>query len=164
MAGILNAIQTSASGLSVQRAKMNTIAKNIANAETSETKDGGPYRRESVVVTEQREKTRFGAQMQKAADKLARTNSRHIGGKIRVSGNSAEISKTDFKVKAAPKDSFKLLYDPNHPKADENGYVKVPDVEIINEMVDMIAASRAYEANTVAIASAKDMAKDALDI
>ena len=57
MAGILNAIQTSASGLSVQRAKMNTIAKNIANAETTETKEGGPYRRESVVVKEQREKT-----------------------------------------------------------------------------------------------------------
>ena len=164
MAGILNAIEISAAGLSVQRSKMNTIAQNIANAETTETKEGGPYRRQSVVVTEGKEKVNFGAMMKKAGNKLARTDSKHIQGSVRVSGNSAEISTTEHKVQSAPKDSFKLLYDPNHQQADEAGYVKVPDVEIINEMVDMMAASRAYEANTVAISAAKNMANEALNI
>ncbi len=164
MAGLLNAIEISAAGLSVQRSKMDTIAKNIANAETTETKEGGPYRRQRVVVSESKEKTSFNAIMEKAGSKLARTNSRHIQGRVRVSGNSAELSKAEFKVEEAPKDSFKLLYDPGHPQADEAGYVKVPDVEIINEMVDMMAASRAYEANTVAISAAKNMANEALDI
>lgn len=164
MAGILNAIEISAAGLSVQRSKMNTIAQNIANAETTETKEGGPYRRQRVVVSERREKTSFNTLMEKAGNKLSRTNSKHIQGNVRVSGNSAEISNTEFKVESAPKDSFKLLYDPGHPQADEDGYVKVPDVEIINEMVDMMAASRAYEANTVAISAAKNMANEALDI
>jgi flagellar basal-body rod protein FlgC len=63
-----------------------------------------------------------------------------------------------------PASKFRLVYDPGHPDADEQGYVKVPDIEIVNEMVDMIAASRAYEANTTAILSAKEMAKNALEI
>lgn len=164
MAGILNAIEISAAGLSVQRSKMNTIAQNIANAETTQTKEGGPYRRQSVVISESKERVNFGAMMQKAGNKLARTNSKHIQGNVRVNGTSAEVSTTECKVQSAPKDSFKMLYDPNHPQADESGYVKVPDVEIINEMVDMMAASRGYEANTVAISAAKNMANEALDI
>jgi len=63
-----------------------------------------------------------------------------------------------------PESHFKLVHDPTHPNADENGYVRMPDVDIVEEMVDMIAASRAYEANTVAISAAKKMARDALDI
>jgi len=164
MAGILNSIEISAGGLSVQRTKMNTIAQNIANAETTETKEGGPYRRQRVVVSENKEKVNFNAYMQEAGSKLARTDSRHIQGTIRVNNNTSEVANAECKIVTAPKDSFKLIYDPTHPQADASGYVKVPDVEIINEMVDMMAASRAYEANTVAISASKNMAKQALDI
>lgn len=164
MAGILNAIKVSAAGLSVQRAKMNAVAENIANAETTKTKEGGPYRRQSVVVSENREKLRFSTLMQKAGSKLLRTNSKHMTGAGQTASGSMEISKAQWKTERVAKDAFKLIYEPSHPHADEEGYVKMPDVEIITEMVDMMAASRAYEANTVAISAAKNMASEALDI
>ena len=63
-----------------------------------------------------------------------------------------------------PDSDFRLVYDPTHPDADDEGFVKMPDVDIVHEMVDMMAASRAYEANTNVIAAAKQMANDALDI
>ncbi len=164
MSGILNAIKVSAAGLSVQRAKMNAVAENIANAETTKTKAGGPYRRQSVVVSESREKLKFSTLMQKAGSKLRRTNSKHMTGVGQTASGSMEVSRAQWKTERAGKDAFKLVYEPNHPHADENGYVKMPDVEIITEMVDMMAASRAYEANTVAISAAKNMASEALDI
>ena len=164
MSGILNAIKVSAAGLSVQRAKMNAVAENIANAETTKTKEGGPYRRQSVVVIENREKLKFSTLMQKAGSKLRRTNSKHMTGAGQTASGSMEISKAQWKTERADKDAFKLIYEPSHPHADEEGYVKMPDVEIITEMVDMMAASRAYEANTVAISAAKNMASEALDI
>ena len=164
MAGILNAIKVSAAGLSVQRAKMNAVAENIANAETTKTKEGGPYRRQTVVVSESREKISFSALMQKAGRKLLRTNSMHMAGVDKAVSGSTEISKANWKTERASKDAYKLIYEPNHPHADEDGYVKMPDVEIITEMVDMMAASRGYEANTVAISAAKNMASEALDI
>ncbi len=164
MGGILNAIKGSAAGLSVQRAKMNAVADNIANAETTRTKAGGPYRRQSVIVSENREKLRFSTLMQKAGNKLLRTNSKHMTGTGQTASGSMEISKAQWKTERAANDAFKLIYEPNHPHADEDGYVKMPDVEIITEMVDMMAASRGYEANTVAISAAKNMASEALDI
>jgi flagellar basal-body rod protein FlgC len=69
-----------------------------------------------------------------------------------------------MKTVTDPASSYRLVHDPSHPQADAEGYVKMPDVEIVTEMVDMMAASRAYEANTVAISTAKQMAKDALEI
>jgi flagellar basal-body rod protein FlgC len=96
--------------------------------------------------------------------KLARTNPGHRPGKTLAVNSKVEMPTVDMKEVEDPASSFKLVYDPSHPDADEEGYVKMPDIEIINEMVDMMSASRAYEANTVAIASAKKMAKDALDI
>ena len=164
MSGILNAIKVSAAGLSVQRAKMNAVAENIANAETTKTKAGGPYRRQSIVVSENREKLRFSTLMQAAGSKLRRTNSKHMTGVGQTASGSMEISKAQWKTERASSDAFKLIYEPNHPHADEDGYVKMPDVEIITEMVDMMVASRAYEANTVAISAAKNMASEALDI
>ncbi len=164
MGGILNAIEISSQGLSVQRAKMNTVAKNIANAETTETKDGGPYRRERVIVREAEVKNSFDSFMKKAGSRLARTNSRHITGRGSVHGIKLSIPTVESEVHVDKDFGFKIVHDPSHPSADENGYVKMPDIEIITEMVDMMAATRAYEANTVAISSAKKMAKDALDI
>ena len=164
MAGILNAIKVSAAGLSVQRAKMNAVAENIANAETTKTRAGGPYRRQAVVVSENRQKQKFSTLMQEAGSKLTRTNTKHMTSAGKTAGGSIEISKVQWKTEQAASDAFKLIYEPSHPHADEDGYVKMPDVEIITEMVDMMAASRTYEANTVAISAAKNMASEALDI
>jgi len=164
MGGILSAIEISSRGLSVQRAKMNTVAQNIANAETTETDEGGPYRRKRVVVNEEKIEGSFNSMIREAGLRLARTNQQHIGSRLHRARKNVEYSSVTGKEITDPDSSFRLVYDPSHPKADEEGYVKMPDIEIVNEMVDMIAASRAYEANTVAISTAKKMAKDALDI
>ena len=164
MADILSAMEISSRGLSVQRAKMNAVAQNIANAETTETEDGGPYRRKRVVVSEDKIKGTFNSMVTEAGLRLSRTNQRHLGGKARRTGETIELSAVTGREVSDTDSSFRLVYDPSHPMADEEGYVKMPDIEIVNEMVDMMAASRAYEANTVAISAAKKMAKDALDI
>jgi flagellar basal-body rod protein FlgC len=164
MAGILNAIDLSSRGMSVQRAKMNVVAQNIANAETTETAEGGPYRRKHVVVQEQATEASFKDQLRSARGRLYQTHAGHMGARGISTGRSVEVSSTEFEEVQSPRDSFKLVYDPGHPNADEDGYVKMPDVEVVTEMVDMIAASRGYEANAAAIATAKTMAKNALDI
>ena len=164
MAGLLSAIKISSQGLSVQRAKMNTTAENIANAETTKTKEGGPYRRKRVTVEETKEPANFGTVMKQAGQKLHKTNSKHLSGHSIKMKNSIDIPNVSEKEIVDPASNFRLVHDPSHPDADEQGYVKMPDIEIVNEMVDMMAASRAYEANTVAISTAKQMAQDALDI
>jgi flagellar basal-body rod protein FlgC len=94
---------------------------------------------------------------------LARTHPEHKLGKVTKVREDSELASVDGQ-ETRQKDSFKLIFDPTHPEADEEGYVKLPDIDIITEMVDMMVASRAYEANTTAIASSKKMVKDALDI
>lgn len=164
MSGLFSSIETSATGLTLQRKKMNVVAQNIANAETTRTDMGGPYRRKRVTVEAAEENIPFKNMVTQAATTLARTNEKHIAGNLRYKGDEVEISKAEGTEIEDPASSFKQVYDPGNPDADADGFVKMPDVEIINEMVDMMAASRAYEANTTAILSAKEMAKNALDI
>lgn len=164
MSGIFRAIDVSATGLSLQRRKMDVVAENIANAETTRTNKGGPYRRKRIIVAENRETVPFKAEMARAKTGLRRTNAGHMIGKSRISINEINVSKVDSKEIQDPASSYRLVHDPSHPDANEEGFVQMPDIEIINEMVDMMAASRAYEANTLAISSAKEMARNALDI
>ena len=164
MAGILGAIKISSQGLSVQRAKMNATAENIANAETTQTKEGGPYRRKRIIVEETNESASFSTAMKRAGQKLNRTNNKHISGHSIKMKNNINIPNVSSEQIVDPASNYRLVHDPSHPDADDQGYIKMPDVEIVNEMVDMMAASRAYEANTVAISTAKQMAQDALEI
>ena len=164
MAGVLQAIDLSSRGLTVQRRRMNVVAENIANAETTQTTEGGPYRRKRVIVKETKEPGTFDSYLKKAQTPLARTNPAHRTG-MQVDIRQRDLmSSVDAKEVQDPESSVKLVYDPGNPEADENGYVKMPDVEIITEMVDMMASSRAYEANTAAIQSSKAMVKNTLDI
>ncbi len=164
MSGLLNAIDVSSRGLSIQRSKMNIVAENIANAETTETEKGGPYRRQHIAVSEDKVSTSFNSQLKHAGLKLKQTSSGHIPSRTQAMRGNAEISDVNMKIVEDGADSFKLVYDPSHPDADADGYVKYPDIEVVTEMVDMMAASRAYEANTVAISTAKKMVEQALDI
>ena len=164
MAGLLNAIEISSQGLQVQRRRMNAVAQNIANAETTRTADGGPYRRKRVVVDEQKVKGTFNSMLGKAGMRLAKTNSRHISGKQISTSERVELPSVSAKEVVDPESRHRLEFDPSHPDADADGYVRMPDIDVVTEMVDMMAATRAYEANTVAISAAKKMAKDALEI
>ncbi len=164
MAGILNAIQISSQGLSVQRTKMNTVAQNMANAETTKTPEGGPYKRRRIAVSAVKADESFSTHLKSAKGSLATTHAGHRSGRNMTISAKSSLSSVEA-VESIDKDAEpRIVYDPTHPHADDVGYVEMPDVNVLNEMVDMMAASRSYEANTVAIATAKSMAEDALEI
>lgn len=164
MEGIFSSIEISGSGMSVQRRKMNIVSENIANVETTKTQDGGPYRRKRLEISAADEKLPFNTVLKKSFADLSRTNDKHFPSSPIGSRMYGDVSVTDAEEQEAGRDAYKLVYDPSHPDANEEGYVKMPDIELINEMVDMISANRAYEANAMAISSSKEMVKDALNI
>ncbi len=134
--GKISAFDVSAAGLLAQRVRMDAIANNIANAETTRTPEGGPYRRQQAVFSLPMEQFGFG--------------------EAEMVGPVAAIEMED----GPPK----MIQDPGHPDADANGFVAMPNVNVVEEMVDMISATRAYEANLAAINAAKAMASAALEI
>jgi flagellar basal-body rod protein FlgC len=156
-------LNISAHGLSAQRKKMNAIASNIANAETTRTEEGGPYARKIVMMSEKAADS-FSGLLNTETYQLHTTNSGHIGfSEVGVSGTDVQTTgvSADEEIDQTP---FKMVYDPSHPDADDGGYVQMPNVNVVNEMVDMISATRSYEANVTAINAAKSMAKDSLEI
>lgn len=159
---LFTATQLSASGLSAQRKRMNVIAENLANAETTRTAEGGPYRRKKVALEhDQKFAMELNAQTRTTSE-LRRTETGHLPG-----GESANIESRFGGVKANVTEAatpFREVYDPAHPDADENGMVTLPNVDIVEEMTELIAASRAYEANVTAFNATKGMMKKALEL
>ena len=150
----------SASGLAVQRKKMNLIAENIANAQTTKTSETGEvYKKKYLSVS----------QDVSSLEKMNVKNDLKMKGSNQFHISSNEIANADSKNELVTKEEEdqkegELVYMPGHPDADEQGYVMMPNVNIITEMVDMISASRSFEANIMALNSSKQMAKDALEI
>lgn len=165
--GMFSAIKISGSGLRGQRTKMDVVARNLANAETTRTADGTPYRRQRAIFKQMlgdRIRRHQGSMGRNPAEDMVRTDPRHmVPPSTRPGANTPDgVSST---VGVAPDSSeFRVVYDPGHPDADADGYVLMPNVNPISEMVDMITASRAYEANVSAVQAAKDMFNDALKI
>jgi flagellar basal-body rod protein FlgC len=147
--GMFDALDVSATGLTAERLRMDVTAENLANAQTTRGADGQPYRRKEVVLSEI-SSGGFGSQLAKA-----------IGA-----GASAGASAGGVEVTAITQDQTpgKLVYDPGHPDADAKGYVRMPNVDTVAEMVDLISASRAYEANVTAMNAAKGMFSKTLDL
>ncbi len=140
--GIFSSINISASALTAEQLRTDIIAENIANAHVTRTPGGTPYRRKMPV---------FRAQNIKGFDYFM---------------NGAERNVKGVEVAAVVEDpsDFKKVYNPTHPDADKEGYVNMPNVEVINEMINLISASRAYEANITAINTSKQMAVKAIGI
>ncbi len=164
MSGIFKSLEISSMGMTVQRQKMDAVSQNIANIDTSRTADGGPYKRKRVIVSEATGATKFQAVMKQAHGKLNTTHANHISGKTARNSFGAELPTVEGREISDPEASSKIIYDPSHPEANAEGYVEMPDIEIINEMVDMISANRAYEANIAAVSSAKRMINEAMEI
>lgn len=141
---LFDAIDTAASGLSAERLRMDVTAENLANAQTTRGADGQPYRRKVVVLQEAAGPT-FGSTL---ASAMGRGST--IGVKV------AQIAQD-----ATPN---RLVYDPGHPDADKRGYVSMPNVQPVTEMVDLISASRGYEANVTVMQTAKQMFTKTLDL
>ncbi|MBO8141911.1 MAG: flagellar basal body rod protein FlgC [Firmicutes bacterium] len=135
---MLHAFSISASGMTAERVRMDTIANNLANANTTRTPEGGPYRRQVPV---------FAAREWPSWQRMG-----FAGAGVRV-----------VAIREDP-GPFRLVYDPHHPDAGPDGYVRMPNVDVVREMVDLISATRAYEANVSAFNAAKTMAMRALDI
>ena len=162
--GLFSSIKISASGLRGQRTKMDVVARNLANAETTKTADGTPYRRQRAVFEQVLgEKVSANAMNSGVDDRLSRTHPAHMS--VTIGSDTESSGGIESQVSVTPDSSeFRVVYDPGHPDADEGGYVLMPNVNPISEMVDMITASRAYEANVSAVQTAKDMFNDALKI
>ena len=141
MLGVYSAMEVSASGLSAERTRMNTIASNLANSHTTRTASGGAYKRIDPV---------FEAAL------IDRTHA----------SSQASGAVSTVKVARIVEDSRpgQMVYEPGHPDANKQGYVEYPNVNVVEEMVNMLQASRAYEAGVTSIESVKGMAKAAIDI
>jgi len=163
--GDFRTLSVAADGLSAQRHKMNVVSQNIANAETTRTPQGGPYRRQRVVLTAPRQSATFSAQLQTAHLQMRRTHDEH---RLPSASSPAALPKPGQFViateKSDPGDQPRMVYDPSHPDANADGYVEMPNIEIVTEMVDLMTAQRAYEANITAVESVKQMVDKALDI
>ncbi|MBR1892671.1 MAG: flagellar basal body rod protein FlgC [Lachnospiraceae bacterium] len=148
--GMFDSFHINASGLTAERFRMDVISQNVANADTTRTDDGTPYRRKVVTFVEKNDPhASFSAYLASNQSKYNRTGM--LGVKV---GGVYEDNTQDFK----------LVYDPSHPDANENGYVEYPNVNIIQEMTNLIDASRAYEANATAFNTSKSIATMGLQI
>jgi flagellar basal-body rod protein FlgC len=142
---LLRTLDLAATGMTAQRTRMNVAAMNIANKSTTRTEEGGPYRRRDVVLEAAPRDDRFGEKLVDA-----------MGDEPAVGVRVAEIAES--------KDDPMLVYDPGHPDADPNGYVAMPNVSGIKEMVNLLGAARAYEAGTTVMQTVRTMAEQALRI
>ncbi|MDM8534706.1 flagellar basal body rod protein FlgC [Clostridiaceae bacterium HSG29] len=142
--GLFNSINISATGLTAERLRMDIISENIANAETTRTASGGPYRRK-IPIYKELESNNFESVFNGALNN-------NSGEGVEVAGIKEDMT------------PFIKKYDPNHPDANEEGYVLLPNVNIVTEMINMVSASKAYEANVTAVNSTKSMMMKALEI
>ena len=161
--GIFDSFDISASGMSAEQYRMDIISQNMANAHTTRTEDGTPYVRK--VVTFQ-EKTNTKERNFKHMLDTAFSN---LSGRPLGSTNSARLSSpgSGVKIGGLYEDTWTeevMAYDPEHPDADENGYVHYPNVNVITEMTNMIDARRGYEANQAAFEATKAMANKGLEM
>ena len=161
--GMYDSIEVSASGLSAERLAMDVIANNLANVNTTRTPEGGPFKRQLIVFAQKQE-----------AESAAKTTTSESGSSGVTASDSADTtgdpvddffgpdpskSRAGVQVVGITNDTSpdRLVYDPGHPDADAQGYVHMPNVDVVKEMVDMMSAQRAYEANVTAIQEARNM-------
>ena len=140
----INTLHTSSSGLAAQRLRMNLISSNLANVNTTRTPEGGAYRRKDAVFGATPGNRRF-------RDLLA----------AQLAGGLTQVKVLGIVEDPFP---FQKKYDPHHPDADAQGYVQLPNINLMEEMVNMVSATRSYEANLMAIKATKSMALKALEI
>jgi flagellar basal-body rod protein FlgC len=145
--GLFDGLDVSATGLTAQRLRMDVTAENLANAQTTRGANGQPYRRKEVVLQEIPQGG-FGAQLSSAMN----------------GGGTGGVGGVQVAQIAEDSTPGKLVYDPGHPDANAQGYVRMPNVDTVTEMVDLIDSSRAYEANVTAMQSTKQMLAKTLDL
>jgi len=160
--GMYDSVEVSASGLSAQRLAMDVIANNLANVNTTRTPEGGAFKRQLVVFAQKQDDSSAAKATTNGA---TATDSEILPGDDLDSlgsdlfGPDPSKSRAGVQVVGITQDNGpdRLVYDPGHPDADAQGYVHMPNVDVVKEMVDMMAAQRAYEANVTAIQESRNM-------
>jgi flagellar basal-body rod protein FlgC len=142
--GFLDTLKISSSGLAAERVRMNIISQNLANANVTQTEEGGPYKRKDVVFGAHNSGVEFDDLMRQAFD--------------------PNVKQVKVDAIVEDKKAPKLVYNPGHPNADENGMVAMPNISVMEEMVNMITSTRSFEANTTAVNATKQMASTAINI
>jgi flagellar basal-body rod protein FlgC len=141
---LLSALSISASGMSAQRARTELLVQNLANSDTTRTPEGGPYRRKDVVFTTDSAASQFSSMFEKEMNGTA------VG--VRVAGVITDTREPEKR------------YQPGHPDADPDGYVSIPRMNPAEDMVDLMGASRSFQANVSAVSAVKDMIQKSLDL
>lgn len=146
---LFSAMDVASSGLAAQRARLQVASENLANKETTQTPDGGPYRAKRVVLRTQHDSPGEGVSFEQAMQEAQ-------GGPRESYVQVEEVIRNEGEPR--------MVHDPSHPHANEDGYVAYPDIDTATQMTDLMSASRNYQANTMAVSTARDMALDALRI
>ncbi|SFV53449.1 Flagellar basal-body rod protein FlgC [hydrothermal vent metagenome] len=162
MGNFLSSFDISGYGLSAQRVRVNVISSNIANAQTTRTAEGGPYRRKEVVFKAINFNDQYNDALQKMTDDVGYEDpldEGDMGSKVNPPIMSVVVDKI-----ARDDSKPKMKYDPSHPDADANGYVAYPNINPVVEMADLVEATRSYQANVAAFESAKNIANESISL
>lgn len=162
--GFLNSFDISGYGLSAQRIRVDTISSNIANANTTRTDEGGPYRRKTVVF----KAIDFASELQQAQENPSLAYAAYENP-LSIEGQTGTVAKPAIQSVVVDKivrddTAPRMKYDPSHPDANKDGYVAYPAINPVIEMADLVEATRAYQANVAAFQSAKGLATSAIDL
>jgi flagellar basal-body rod protein FlgC len=162
MSNFLNSFDISGYGLSAQRVRVNTISSNIANAQTTRTEEGGPYRRREVVFKAINFNDVYNDALSETSNTLKYEDPLNEG----LQGDTPQPAVMSVVVDKIVRDDSKpqMKYDPKNPDADANGYVAYPNINPVVEMADLVEATRSYQANVAAFQSAKEMANSAISL
>ncbi|MBX3043840.1 MAG: flagellar basal body rod protein FlgC [Candidatus Kapabacteria bacterium] len=155
---LFSSLDISGKGMSLQRARLSAVANNIANVNTTRDAEGNIYKRQ-VVVAQKVTERKFDNMLEDQLS-LSGTDMSH-GGNIRSRANAGNVLQFKTEEDETPP---RLIYDPAHPHANDKGYVEVPNINIVTEMVEMMTAQRAFEANVQVTEAAKNIAKYSLEI
>ncbi|MCW9705382.1 flagellar basal body rod protein FlgC [Fodinibius salsisoli] len=158
------AFQTAAKGLAVQRERINVASRNIANVNTSSTEGSGNGYRPQSVRSSAPQPTDFKEMLSQSLGGLKKTREQHMSPKVLGNGRALGSQSLGPNHTIAEEDSFRYEYEPNHPDANEEGMVRYPDIDMVEEMTRMVSANQMYEANLSSIEAEKQIIKQALKI
>lgn len=157
-----SAFRISSKGMSIQKQQMDVITENIANTSTTRTEDGSAYKRKFISVEFEKNNFKSAGQFDNLKSGFKSTRTNHFTPNKYTTNSVDDVNFTS--KRQTDNSEGELVYMPDHPDANSDGYVSMPNVNIVTEMVDMISASRSFEANLTAFNAAKQIAKDSLEI
>ncbi|MFQ5705936.1 MAG: flagellar basal body rod protein FlgC [bacterium] len=164
MNDLFSVLKIGSDALNAQKKQLSITAENIANASTTRTSAGTPYKRKFLVKKAISNPPMFPSLLYRARTRLRTANPEHIASARYQPGGGATLGSEELETQVLEKAQFKKIYDPGHPDAGADGFVEYPDINVVMEMLELISTSRAYEANITVMNTAKTLAKRALEI